>query len=254
MTLPTGRSYGVFVANTPLQAGDYLLGSAHENVTANATGTQQTATPIVGQVAHVMTAANATAPFAAVALPPWSPGFQCTVYNDTANSIQVFPALGDSSATINDGAANASITCMPNSVANFTAVVANGVLEWHCPDASSGYAAGSAIMTVSNATIAANATATQASGTAVTTLLTNVTSAATGPYSVTLPASVPGMELTVHNISAYSIYVFPNAGGTTTEKINALAANASITMTTNTSSTFTCVVAGQWYTIPRVPS
>jgi hypothetical protein len=253
MGLPTGRSYGVFVANTPLGSGDFLLGSAHESITASATGTQQSGVPIVGQVAHVTTAANTSAPYSSVTLPPWAPGFQCTIYNDTANPIQVFPFLGDTNATINDGSANASITCMPNSVANFTAVVASGVLEWHCPDASNGYAAGTGISTVSFATIAAAVAGTQAGGTAITMMMTNVT-AAGASYSVTLPVSQPGMELVVHNISANTVLVFPNAGGTTTEKINALAANASISMLTNTSTTFTCVAGGQWYTVPRVPS
>ncbi len=103
------------------------------------------------------------------------------------------------------------------------------------------------------ATIAANVGGSQALGTPIASEIANVTAAA-GSYSVTLPASLPGMFATVHNISAFTILVFPNAGGTTTEKINAGGSNASLSMLTNTSTTFTCAVAGQWYTIPRVPS
>jgi hypothetical protein len=63
------------------------------------------------------------------------------------------------------------------------------------------------------------------------------------------------MAVTILGITAgATIKVFPNAGGTTTEKINALTANAAITMAAVTSATFDCVVAGQWWTNPRVPS
>ncbi len=253
MGVPTGRSYGVFAGNVPFLQGDYFLDATHENIVADAGGVQSTAVQLNGQICHVITAANANAPYSGVQLPPWTAGMHIRIYNDTLNNIQVFPHLGDS-ATINDGAVNGSISQMPNSVGNYTAVLANGVAEWHSPDAGGGYASGTNLPTYSFGTIAANSTATQASGTAITSSMTNVTSAAAGPYSVTLPVSQPGLELVVHNISAYSIYVFPNAGGTTTEKINALSANAAITMLTNTSTTFTCLANGQWYTVPRVPS
>lgn len=101
-------------------------------------------------------------------------------------------------------------------------------------------------------TIAANITVTQAAGTLVTAELCNVTATAAG--AVTLPISVPGNIIAVHNISAFNVSVFPNAAGTTTEKINALGNNAAIVLATNTSTSFTCVVAGQWFTVPRVPS
>ena len=101
-------------------------------------------------------------------------------------------------------------------------------------------------------TIAANTTVTQAAGTPVASELCNISATAAG--AATLPASVAGLQITVHNLSAYNVTVFPNAGGTTTEKINALTSNAGYVMATNTSTTFTCAVAGQWYTVPRVAS
>jgi hypothetical protein len=104
----------------------------------------------------------------------------------------------------------------------------------------------------SAATLAASTTVTQAAGSPINTQLVNVTSTAAG--AVTLPASAPGLSITVHNISASNVSVFPNAQGTGSETINALSANAAIVMATNTSTTFTCVVAGQWFTVPRVPS
>jgi hypothetical protein len=117
-----------------------------------------------------------------------------------------------------------------------------GLVQWN----------GTTWATENPGTIAANTTVTQAAGTPVASELCNVTSTAAG--AVTLPPSVAGLNITVHNISAFNVSVFPSADGTTTEKINAIAANGAIVMATNTSTSFTCAVVGQWYTVPRVPS
>lgn len=106
----------------------------------------------------------------------------------------------------------------------------------------------------SAATIVANSGGAQAGATLLTARVNIVTSATSG-FSVLLPVSAPGLEVTVlATTAANTVAVFPNAGGTTTETINALSANAAITMAARTSTTFYCVVAGQWYTSPRVPS
>jgi hypothetical protein len=104
------------------------------------------------------------------------------------------------------------------------------------------------------ATIAANSGAAQTGATPILTRVVIATSAGSA-YSVLLPVSAPGLTITVLTSTATNtVAVFPNAGGTTTETINALSANAGITMAARTSATFYCVVAGQWYTNPRVPS
>ena len=136
-----------------------------------------------------------------------------------------------------------------STVLYFSATAGN----WYTEGLAGGFVRGYALQTFSSATYAANATGTQASGTLLTSMMCNLT-AAGASYSVTLPPSSNGMDITVHNTSGNTILVFPSAGGTGTEKINALSANASISMPANTSAQFTCVVAGQWYTVPRVPS
>lgn len=93
---------------------------------------------------------------------------------------------------------------------------------------------------------------TQGTSPLITAELVNMS--ATAAAGALLPASVSGMVVTAHNISAFSISVFPSAAGTGTEKINALTANNPLVMATNTSTQFTCQVAGQWYTVPRLPS
>jgi hypothetical protein len=102
-------------------------------------------------------------------------------------------------------------------------------------------------------TLAGNSTITQAAGTPITAELCNVTAATA--VAVTLPPSVPGNIITVHNLSAVNaVSVFPSAGGTGTEAINGGSANAALSIPASKSTQFTCATAGAWWTIPRVPS
>lgn len=248
MPLPLGRAYGAFVANTQLGIGDFLLESSQDNITATAGGGQANAYQIVSQTFRVATVASIGD---SVQLPPATPGLEVLGINHGANAMQVY---GNGSDTIDDQAITTGVSQMSNSLVIYTcASVAGGVGKWYTEGLSSGFAASLGLQTFSYATIAANVGGTQVAGTPITAMLNNITAAGAN-YSATLPPSVPGLEITAHNISANTVLVFPNAGGTGTEKINALAANASISMLANTSTVFTCNTAGQWYTVPRVPS
>jgi hypothetical protein len=244
--LPQGRAYGVFAGNIPFQPGDFIIESAQDGITATAGGGQQGAFPLNTQTARVTVVATSGD---SVQLPPAVPGIELLLINHGANSMQVFGNFISGTDTVDDQAFGTGVSQMSNSMVIYTCPV---VGKWYTEGLSSGFATSLGLQTFSYSTIAANATVTQAAGTPLTTMLVNITSAAAG--AVTLPASQPGLELTVHNISANNVTVFPNAGGTTTEKINALGSNAGIVMATNTSTVFTSVAAGQWYTVPRVPS
>src|SRR5208337_3208613 len=107
------------------------------------------------------------------------------------------------------------------------------------------------------AALTANATGTQASALTgansqipANVLACTVASASSG-YSVVLPPSAPGSQVDVQlTTGGNTALVFPYPG----DAINALGVNNSITMSALTSTTFTCVVQGQWWTNPRVPS
>lgn len=101
-------------------------------------------------------------------------------------------------------------------------------------------------------TIAANATGTQSSGTLLPTGCPNVAVTSGGSaYSVTLPPATAGAEIDILCITGTNtVTVFPAPGQT----INALSANTGLAMGALTSATFLCVIAGAWYTSPRVPS
>ncbi len=98
--------------------------------------------------------------------------------------------------------------------------------------------------------LTASTTQTQAAGTAITANMARFTTVANNGDAATLPVSVPGSDIVVINASAtHSMQIFPNAGGTTTEQINALGANAAFSLAAAKSVTFYCTLAGQWHTI-----
>lgn len=80
-------------------------------------------------------------------------------------------------------------------------------------------------------------------GTALTRQINRVTTVASGADSVQLPAATAGRVVTVINAAAANaMAVFPQTG----EIINALAANASISVAANKTINFYCAVAGTW--------
>jgi len=244
MGLPLGRSYGAFQGNVPLQPGDFLLESSSDNIVATPGGGQANAFQINSQTARVTVVATAGD---SVQLPPSTPGLEVLLINHSNNPMQVFGNLTDQ---IDDVASNVGVSQMQNSFVLYSCATSG---NWYTEGLATGFQRGTSLQTFSAATIAAAAAGTQAAGTPIAAMLVNVTAAGSN-YSATLPASAPGLEITVHNISANGILVFPNAGGTGAEKINSGAANASLAMGANTSTVFTCVTAGQWFTVPRVPS
>ena len=243
MPLNIGRSYGVFAGNVPFQPGDFVLESSQDNIIAGAGGGISNAFQLTTQTARITTVVTVGD---SIMLPPSAPGLELLVVNHGANAMQVFGNGGD---LIDDQAATVGVAQMMNSNVIYTSATAG---NWYTEGLSTGFSKNLGLQTLSYKTVAGNVTLTQAAGTAITTLLNNVTGAAA--TAVTLPPSAPGLEITVHNISGFTVSVFPNAGGTGTETINGLAANAAQAMPTNTSTVYTCAIAGQWYSIPRTPS
>ena len=99
----------------------------------------------------------------------------------------------------------------------------------------------------------ANSGGVQAGATPLTASINRVATVGGAGYSVLLPASAPGMSLTVINAGANSTNVFPNAGGTGSEKVNALAANAAFALGAGKTVELVCCTAGQWHSVPLAP-
>lgn len=245
MPLTLGRAYGLFLGNLPLLPGDYFLEAAGDNITAHAGGGQSAAFPITTQTARITTVATAGD---SVALPPSTPGLEVLVVNHGANAMQVF---GLGSDQIDDQAAASGVSQMANSMVIYTCAT---VGNWYSEGLGTGFSKSLGLQTLQYAVVAASTTVTQAGGTPITASVNHVT-ATSNPGAVTLPPSTPGLQITIALATAAdAVSVFPNAGGTGTETINALAANAALSMSALTSATFICAVAGQWFTVPRVPS
>ncbi len=83
----------------------------------------------------------------------------------------------------------------------------------------------------------------QSSATVLTGRFNNVTTVATAADSVKLPAAAAGLVVVVRNGAANALAVFPATG----DAINALSANASITVPTLGTMTFTAINATTWY-------
>ena len=241
--LPLGRSYGTFQGNIPLNAGDYFLESSQDLITATAGGGAANAFPITTQTARVSVVATAGD---SVVLPPSAPGLELMIINHGANAMQVFgkqPA-GD---VIDDQALATGVSQMANSLVIYSCATAG---KWYTEGLSTGFSTALGLQTQKPAQIAASATDTQVGGTPITALINHVTSSGAS-QACTLPAALPGLSVVVAlATAANAVDVFPASG----DAINALGANTKITMGALTSATFVCAVAGQWFTVPRVPS
>jgi hypothetical protein len=99
-------------------------------------------------------------------------------------------------------------------------------------------------VSVTNA-ITAHAGGGQASATALTATINRVTVVATAADSVKLPAATAGESVTVINANVTNaINCFPASG----DAINALAANAALSIAAGSSTKFNCAVTGTWNT------
>lgn len=245
MPVSVGRAYGLFLGNLPMQAGDYFLESFQDNITAHAGGGQSAAFPITTQTSRITTVATAAD---SIILPPSTGGLELLVINHGINPMQVFGVNPD---TINDQATASGVSQMANSLVIYTCTTPGA---WYTEGLGTGFSKSLGLQTLQYAVVAGSTTVTQAGGTPITATVNHVTSSA-NPTAVTLPPSTPGLSITIALATAVNgVTVFPNAGGTGTETINALAANAGYSMAALTSTTFICAVAGQWFTVPRVAS
>lgn len=102
--------------------------------------------------------------------------------------------------------------------------------------------------------IVAHAGGTQAAAVLLVAAMNRIITVGTAGDSVALPVSYPSAVITITNsAAANALNVFPNIGGTGTEAINALGANAAFSLTAAKSVDFICYTAGQWFTNPLVP-
>lgn len=210
--------------------------SYSDALTAHASGGQASATQLASMFNTVSTVATAGD---SVQLPVSQPGLSVCVNNTSANPMQVFAQNG-SSDTINTIAGSTGVSQMAGSQVWYTCTKAGA---WTAEGLGSGYADGN-LPTSSSANALTAAGSNQAGATPITTTVAEFGTVAASTGAV-LPASAPGLQITVINNGANTLSVYP-AG---TDKINALSASAAFSMSSPPTVTiFFCTAAGQWWT------
>jgi hypothetical protein len=227
---------GVAVATLGLSGLFYE--SITDSITAHAGGGQANAVALTTEINRITTVATVGD---SVSLPVSIAGLTIIVINHGANAAQVFGAGTD---TIDDVLTTVGVSQMAGSVTIYSCTTAGA---WYSNGIGTGYAGSFPTVSYANG-LTAHAGGGQASGTPITACITRVTTVGSANDSATLPVSAPGMELTVNNAAATnSMNLFPNPGGTGTEAINALGANAALAIPAGKTAFLTCAVAGQWH-------
>lgn len=212
---------------------DLFYEAAADAITAFAGGGQANATQLAAQTNRVTVVATRGD---SVKLQAATPGLEVTVINDGANPVAVFPATGD---LINGQAANISVTQMQQSVDVYACGVAG---KWHA-EVGSGYL-GSLVTDLSEDNIVAFAGGGQASARLLTSQINRIITVTTSGDSVRLPASGPGIVVTVINHGANPMQVY----GLGTDTVNDVATATGVSQMQNSTCFYLCSAAGNWYT------
>jgi len=210
-------------------AGISAAGSTQANATALTTEINQISTCTAGQ---------------GVALPAALTGATIFVINNGANSLQVY-GNNASADTIDGVVTGTGVSQMVNSMVLYTCTVGGAAGKWVSEGIATGYAGSLQTFSYADA-LTASATQTQGAGTLITTMMARFTTVATAGNAATLPVAAAGMQITVINAHASnSIQVFPGSG----DAINALSANASVSVPAGGVCEFFTTVTGKWHTI-----
>lgn len=210
-----------------------LYESETDNITAHAGGGQASATALTTELNRVTTVATAGD---SVKLPVSAPGLTIIVINHGANSMQVY---GSGTDTIDDVATATGVSQMAGSNVIYSCTTAG---TWYSNGIGTGYAGSFPTQSYVNG-LTAHAGGGQASATPITACIARFTTVATAGDSSLLPASAPGMQITVNNAGAASMNVF----GAGADAING--GTTGFAVASGKSASFSCAVAGQWHAV-----
>lgn len=245
---------------TPLTGSDIT-----NTITAHAGGGQGSAVALTTEY-NVVTVCATNGD--SVKLEAAAAGVRQIVYNNTAHTLAIFPASGE---TINGGSANASVSILPGTQYIFTS---DGVSNWtesapvqseivyNATGATNKIIYTQEPVAILETLIAAVTTAPveqantytsttgitahsgggQASAVALTTEFNNVTTVAASADSVKLPSAAAGVRVIVKNNGANPLAVFPATGDT----IDAGSANASVTLLVGEQRIFSAIDSTDW--------
>ena len=229
----TEQSGGVSWSGVNATVSGFIFESATTGITAHAGGGQASAVGLTTEVNIVSTVATAGD---SVALPASVAGLTIFVLNKGANAMQVYGAGTD---TIDAVATATGVSQMANSLVIYTCGAAGA---WFSEGLATGYSG--SLQTFSSVTgLTAHAGGGQASATLLTAMQNQVTTVASAADSVKLPASAPGMEITVINSAAVNaMQLF----GTGTDTINGVASGTGVSVAAGKQAQLSCYTAGAW--------
>jgi|SRR5579863_1402970 len=221
-------------------AGNLPVELAADGISA-AGSTQANATQLVAALNRVTTATAAQG----VKLPASAAGLDVIVENHSGVAIVVY---GSGSDQIDDVAAATGVNQMDSSVVIFTCYAPG---KWYSNGLATGYAktaqSGTVLETMQFADAVAAAGSSQGTATQLSAGLNTVSTVSAG-QGVNLPASAPGLQVTVINTGANPLTVYPAQGASDT--INGEAATAGVQLFPGTAAQFNCTAAGAWTTQP----
>lgn len=229
--------YDDLTVNGTFTAAALNVDSVAPAITAKAGGGQDATLALSKNLNIVTTVATARD---SVTLPAAVVGLRITIVNLGANTLDVFPYTSDS---IDDVAVDSSVTIQPESTVTFNCYTA---VKWQSNTESltvfdKAYITGLLYESLTTG-ITAFATGGQASATALTKNINNVTTCATAGDSVALPSAETGLRITVKNSGAAACDIFPASG----DSIDALAVNLAVRIQPGSQATFFAISATVW--------
>ena len=216
-TSPNALAPGLLTKGTPGGGGisnfssimltGLMYESGADSIVAHSGGGQASATQLTAELNRVITVAN---PGDSVKLPASAPGLTIIVTNHGLNPMQVFGLGAD---TIDDIATASGVSQMQSSSVIFSCYTAGA---WYTNGLASGFVRGVPLSLQTFSAVdglVAHSGGGQASATPFTTMMNRIATCAIAGDSTLLPASSPGMNITVTNAGIASCNVFPHRGG-----------------------------------------
>jgi hypothetical protein len=209
--------------------------TARDQLVANPGGGQTNALLLPCMFNRVVTVTN---PGDSVKLPPALAGLDILVLNVGGNPMAVY---GSNQDQIDGAAAGVPVTQMNNSMVLYSCYgLATG---WASNGLATGFAA-SGLQTLSPGSYTASTTHSQAGATPITTMMAAVT-VNNASDATLLPPAVPGLQMSVANLSATLAGQMYASG---TDTINGTAGATGVALTANQVTLFFCIQAGKWLT------
>lgn len=222
-----------------IQVGEYLYESAADTIIA-AGSTQATAAQL--PIAEMMRVTSVAAG-AGVMLPPARPGLGLILVNHGANALQVYGQPGDQ---INDVASATGVQQMVNSWVFYGCFNQTSPGAWYSESLAQGFPGGlgGGFSTFATSVITASTTHTQAAATPITTMNVAVTTN-NASDAVLLPTAVPGLEVTIVNLSGTNAMQVYASGSNT---INGTAGSTGVSQAASAVTIYFCFQTGLWVT------